>query len=136
MEFRISVSIMASAAKVYKTWLSSKGHTEMTGSKANINDLPGSKYTAWDGYIQGENLELESNKRILQTWRTSEFKASQEDSLLEIEFIEIDKNSCKLILEHSNLEDKDSQYKQGWKEHYFELAICVRCDCSSIGPAT
>ncbi|MEO6190285.1 MAG: SRPBCC domain-containing protein [Saprospiraceae bacterium] len=120
MEFKLSISLKASATKVYKTWLNSKGHTDMTGSKADINDQLGSKFTAWDGYIHGENLELETNKRIVQTWRTSEFKTNQEDSLLEIEFIEIDKNSCKIILQHSNLEDKDSNYIKGWKDHYFE----------------
>ena len=120
MEFKVSISLKASASKVYKTWLNSKGHSDMTGGKANINDQPGFKFTAWDGYIQGENLELEANKRIVQTWRTSEFKSNQEDSLLEIEFIEIDKNSCKIILQHSNLEDTDSKYIKGWKDHYFE----------------
>lgn len=119
MEFKLEIKLNATPEQIYKAWLNSKSHSAMTGGKAIIEDKTGSKFSAWDGYIEGENLELEKNKRILQTWRTSEFNKNQEDSLLDIELIPVDKNTTKLVLVHSNLEDEDIKYKQGWKDHYF-----------------
>ncbi len=120
MEFKIEVKIKAAVEKIYKAWLSSKGHSAMTGSKAEISNKPGDKFTAWDGYISGENIDLEENVRIMQSWRTTDFKKNQDDSLLEIEFIPLDENTTRLILIHSNLEPEDLHYKQGWKDSYFE----------------
>ena len=56
----------------------------MTGGAATITGKVGDHFTAWDGYIKGENMVLEPYKRILQTWRTSQFEESEEDSQLEI----------------------------------------------------
>ena len=50
---------------VYNDWLSSEGHTAFTGGEAVASLNNGSPYTAWDGYIEGVNLELNENKRIL-----------------------------------------------------------------------
>ncbi len=119
MEFKLSVTIKAPAELIYKTWLNSKGHREMTGSEASISDQVGTSFSAWDGYISGENLELETNKRIIQTWRTTEFKKNQEDSLVEIELIPNDKLSTKIVLTHTNLSDQDEHFKKGWKDFYF-----------------
>lgn len=120
MEFRIEVKFNVSPEVIYKAWLNSKSHSAMTGSPASISDKPGAIFSAWDGYIEGENLELEKNRRIMQTWRTADFDKNQDDSLLEIELLPIDGGGTKLILRHSNLEDQDMQYKKGWKDHYFE----------------
>ncbi|MEP7196494.1 MAG: SRPBCC domain-containing protein [Saprospiraceae bacterium] len=119
MEFKVEIKLNATPEKIYEAWLSSKGHSSMTGSSASIKDQPGTRFTAWDGYIEGEILDLEKDKRIVQTWRTSEFKKNQEDSLVDIELTAIDEHSTKLQLRHCNLLDSDMQYKQGWKDHYF-----------------
>ena len=120
MEFRIEVRIKATPERIYKAWLNSKSHSAMTGAKAVISDEPGAPFTAWDGYIEGENIELEKNRRIMQSWRTSDFKKNQDDSLVDIELIPADGNGTRLVLTHSNLDDDDIQYKKGWKENYFE----------------
>lgn len=36
--------------------------------------MVGEAFEAWDGDIQGKNIELDPPKRILQLWRTSEFE--------------------------------------------------------------
>jgi len=120
MEFRIEAKFNVSPEVIYKAWLNSKSHSAMTGAPASINAKPGSKFSAWDGYIEGENIELEKNRRIMQSWRTSDFDHHQDDSLLEIELLPMNDGGTKLILRHSNLEDHDMQYKKGWKDNYFE----------------
>jgi activator of HSP90 ATPase len=108
-----------SGKQIYDAWLNSKKHSEFTGAKATINNKIGSKFTAWDNYIEGKNKQLTDGKLILQSWRTTEFPESAEDSLLEIK-LEDSPTGCKLTLTHSNIPEGQSEsYKQGWIDFYF-----------------
>lgn len=118
IEFDVSVLIPATPKEVYAAWLDSVKHTNMTGGKAEVTDVIGTTFQAWDGYIEGINLELEPGKRILQHWRTSEFEDTDEDSLLEVLF-EAEGESTRITIRHSNLPDHGMQYKQGWVDAYF-----------------
>jgi activator of HSP90 ATPase len=118
--FTLAAVFPVRAEKLYKAWLSSKGHSAMTGSSAKATARVGGKFTAWDGYIFGKTLELESSKRILQAWRTTEFPEDAPDSLVEILFKEV-KGGTKVTLKHSNMPDDQVQsYKQGWDDFYFK----------------
>jgi activator of HSP90 ATPase len=117
----ISATFNTDAAFLYKFFLDSKLHTVITKSKAIINNKIGGKFTAWDGYIKGEFVSLEKNKRITQKWRTTEFHQNDQDSILKITIEEINKNRSKLILKHSGLpEGTAEEYKNGWKEYYIK----------------
>ena len=119
MEFILKRSFNTTAKKIYDTWLSSEGHTKMTGGSAIVSDIIGDKFTAWDGYIEGGNIDLEPNKRILQTWRTSQFEEDEEDSKIEVLLNEVD-GKTELTLIHTNLSESGEHYKNGWQDHYFE----------------
>jgi len=119
MEFTIKTKIQTSAKKIYESWLSNEGHTNMTGGAATISDEIGSNFTAWDGYIEGKNIDLEPYKRILQSWRTSQFEEHEGDSQVEILLNEID-GLTELTLIHSNVPESGEHYKKGWNIHYFQ----------------
>lgn len=91
----------------------------MTGGTAKISDNIGDKSFAWDGYIEGKNIELEPNQRILQSWRTSQFEEHDENSVVEILLKEID-GQTELTLNHTNVPENGEHYKKGWENHYFE----------------
>ena len=118
LEFEVSGIIKASPEQIYNAWLSSEGHTGMTGSKAEVSNIIGDVFQAWDGYIQGRNIELEPNVRILQSWRTTEFKDTDEDSRLEI-LLDATKGGSLVTIFHSLLPDHGMKYKQGWVDAYF-----------------
>jgi activator of HSP90 ATPase len=106
---------------LYKFFTDSKLHTEVTGSKAIISNKTGGTFTAWDGYILGEIVSVEKNKKIIQKWRTTEFNENDEDSILEITIEEISKNQSKLTLKHSGLpKGTEEEYKNGWKDYYIK----------------
>jgi len=118
--FKLSAVIPATPAEIYKAWLSTKGHTAMTGSPAKVNGKVGGKFTAWDGYIFGTTLELTRDSRIVQAWRTSEFADDDPDSLVEI-FLEETKGGTKVTLAHSQIpEGQADSYLQGWDDFYFK----------------
>ena len=111
--------------QVYDAFLSSKGHSEMTGGSAKMSDKVGGKFTAWDGYIWGVNKELTSGKKIVQTWRTSDFPDDAEDSILKIELAATKtkdgKSGTKLKMSHSNIPaGQEKSYGPGWHENYWE----------------
>ncbi|HEU0294415.1 MAG TPA: SRPBCC domain-containing protein [Anaerolineales bacterium] len=102
-----------------KAWLSTKGHTLMTGSAARVSGKVGGRFTAWDGYISGRTLELEPDQRIVQAWRTTEFPDNAPDSHLEVSLEKV-KRRTKVTISHSALPPGTaSAYKQGWKDSYF-----------------
>ena len=119
MEFTLKKTIDTTANEIYEAWLSSDGHTKMTGGNAIVSDEIGGKFTAWDEYIEGINIDLEPNKRILQSWRTSHFNDDEDNSQIEVLLTEAN-GKTELTLTHTNLPVSGEQYKQGWKDHYFE----------------
>ena len=119
MEFQLRTKINATASQIYQAWLSSDGHTKMTGGAATITNNVGDSFTAWDGYIEGRNIKLDSNKRIVQAWRTTQFEENEADSQIEILLKEVD-GITELTLNHSNVPDSGEHYKNGWENHYFQ----------------
>ena len=92
----------------------------MTGSPAKADGRAGGDFTAWDGYIWGTFLELEKNRRILQSWRTSEFPEETDDSRVEV-LLEDANRGTKLTLIHTDIPvGQADEYKQGWEDFYFK----------------
>lgn len=117
IEFEISDMIQSSVEEIYEAWLNSEGHTKMTGGQAKVSPIVGETFEAWDGYIQGKNLELKYPKRILQEWRTTEFDETENDSRLEILFEAIG-DETRVTIRHSDLPEHGMQYRQGWIDAY------------------
>ncbi|MEB8345471.1 SRPBCC domain-containing protein [Flavobacteriaceae bacterium KMM 6898] len=119
MEFTLKTTLDAPAKDIYNAWLSSEGHTAMTGGEATASTKVGGAFTAWDGYLNGKNLLLEENKRIVQSWRSSQFEAHEEDSQIEVVLKE-QAGPTELTLIHSKVPESGEHYIKGWDEHYFQ----------------
>jgi len=52
-------------------------HAQFTGGEAKISRKVGGKFTAFDGYSEGVNIELVADKKIVQTWRASDWPDGQ-----------------------------------------------------------
>ena len=117
-KIKMEVKLPVPPKVVYDAWLEGSKHAEMTNNPASCEPKVGYKFSAWDKYISGKNVELIPNKKIVQLWRTTDFKESDKDSLLEIN-IEPTEKGCKLKLIHSEIPDDQPDYAEGWKEFYF-----------------
>jgi activator of HSP90 ATPase len=118
--FELIIILPAGPETIYEAWLSTAGHAALTGSPAQVEGKVGGKFSAWDGYIFGQTLELEAPRRIVQAWRTSEFPAEAPDSRVEI-LLESVPEGTKLTLIHSDMpEDQVEGYRQGWEDFYFK----------------
>ena len=117
--FSLTARFAVKPEVLYKAWLSSKQHSEMTGSAAKVEPRVGGRFSAWDGYITGKTLELHAPNRIVQAWRTGEFAESDPDSRVEIKLESVE-GGTKLTLTHSEIPaGQAASYQSGWKEWYF-----------------
>ena len=102
--------------RIYDAFLNGREHSKMTGSKATADAHVGGKFTAWDGYISGTNLELDPGKKIVQTWETTEWPEGAEPSKLEWTFAEKD-GGTEVTMVHSNVPASQvDSYRQGWSD--------------------
>jgi len=118
MEFTLKTTIKATAKQIYKSWLSTQRHTKMTGGEAFMSDKVGKKFTAWNGFIEGKNIELVPYHKIKQSWRSNKFEEDEEDSKIEVTLKESD-GKTELTLKHTNVPESGEHYIKGWEEHYF-----------------
>ena len=119
-KFKMSTVLHATPEQVFRAWLSTDGHTAMTGSPAKVEPRVSGAFTAWDGYIFGKTLELKPYSRIVQAWRTTEFPEGSPDSRVEV-VLEAAEGGTKITLVHTDIpEGQADDYKQGWKDWYFK----------------
>ena len=119
-EFTVSDVIPASPQEIYDAWLSSRGHAQITGGQpAIVSAIEGAAFSAWDGYISGRNIKLEPGRRIVQSWRTTEFADADPDSQIEI-LLEPSKRGTTVTLHHTNIPDGQTAYRKGWQDCYFD----------------
>ena len=116
---RQTVIMPVDPEKVYEAFMNAKIHSEFTDSKATCNPTVGGKFTAWDGYISGKNLELEKGKKIVQEWKTTEWPKGYDPSKFELTLKKV-KNGTEIIMVHSNVpEEQAAELADGWNESYW-----------------
>lgn len=87
-----------------------------TGESAEMEPVPGSSFSLWDGSISGVNLEFEENKKIVQQWF---FEGENENSIVTMK-LHPHKRGTSLELLHTNIPDEAFEnISEGWDEDYF-----------------
>ncbi len=87
-----------------------------TGEDAQMEPLPNTEFSLWEGSISGINLEFEENRKIVQQWY---FEGQQEKSVVTI-VLHPHKKGTSVQLEHTNIpDDAFENISAGWDEDYF-----------------
>jgi activator of HSP90 ATPase len=113
------VIVSATPDEVYEAFMDAKKHSAFTGSKATCNPKVGGKFTAWDGYISGKNLELKKGERIIQEWLTTEWPQGYPPSRLELAFKKTEKGTEISMVQTGVPEEQAHDLEQGWTEFYW-----------------
>jgi uncharacterized protein YndB with AHSA1/START domain len=117
----VSTLLPATPERIYEAWLDGAQHAAFTGADATGEAAVGARFTAWDGYIEGSNVELRPPSRIIQRWRTTEFPADAPDSTLTVVLEPVGDASTRLTLLQTDIpEGQGESYRQGWQDSYFE----------------
>ncbi|MFC2036004.1 SRPBCC family protein [Chloroflexota bacterium] len=116
---RQSVTFKAKPHEIYEVLMDSDKHSRLTGSIAQIERNIGSVFSVYDGDIQGVNLELVPDQKIVQSWRYSDWPEGHYSkatfSLREVP------GGTSLIFTQTGLPAEFYEdIKQGWQDYYWE----------------
>ncbi|MFI5264421.1 MAG: SRPBCC domain-containing protein, partial [Candidatus Kapaibacterium sp.] len=115
---RQSVTFNAKAHDVFEALMDSKKHSEFTGEPAKIGRKVGGKYTAYGDYMGGENLEIIPDKKIVQTWRSTDLPKNVV-TITTYQFKQ-EKGKTKLSFTHSGIpESQYEDFRKGWIDFYW-----------------
>ena len=114
-----SISINASAAKVYQALISAEQFSEVTGAPADIASDEGGEFSCFGGQITGRHIELIPEQRIIQAWRV---KAWPEGVFSEVRFdLNASGDATTLELTHTGYPDDAAEHLEpGWHKMYWE----------------
>ena len=109
-----------SPEKVYETFIDPEKHSEFTGSKASGKPKVGGKFETWDGYSFGKYLELEKDRRIVQTWQTTDWPEGYPPSKLEILLKRTDEGTELTMIQTDVPAEIEEELAEGWLEFYWK----------------
>lgn len=106
---------------LYNCIMNARIHSSFTGDEAIIEDKEGTSFSAFGGYITGQNIVLERGKKIIQTWKAKE-DGWPENHFSEVVFVFKDvEGGCELDFFHSAVPaTKAEAIERGWTEYYWE----------------
>ncbi len=116
---RQTVTIKASPHAIYEALMDSRKHTAFSGMPARISRKPGGRFTAYGPYLSGVNLELVSDKKIVQFWRSKNWpKFHYSTVTFELQRV---KDGTRLSFTQVGVPDNDYRAKKrGWIRSYWE----------------
>jgi activator of HSP90 ATPase len=114
-----SITFRAPVHDVFELLVDSRKHSAFTGDKAVISRKVGGKFKAYGDYIEGKILEIVKDKKIVQSWRASDWPAGIYSKVI----FELEKSgkSTKLKFSQEGVpEEQFKDIKQGWIDFYWE----------------
>jgi len=115
---RQSVTVQASPSQVYSILMDPRKHARLTGGKATISQKVGERFSTFDGYADGVNLELQKGRKIVQSWRASDWPLNHySKATFALKKVP---GGTKLTFTQTGVPNNQySSIKQGWIDYYW-----------------
>jgi len=116
-----TVTFNASPKEVYQLIMDAKKHSAFTGSAVTMSNKINGKFSMFEGYCHGYNIELSDGKKIVQAWHFAEDGWPDDHfSVCSFAFQKKD-NQTKLVFTQTGIpEHKAEDLKEGWKKFYWQ----------------
>jgi activator of HSP90 ATPase len=114
-----SVVFKANPHDVYEALMDSDWHSQFTGDKADISREVGGKFTAFNGYSEGVNIELVQDKKIVQSWHASDWLEGHY-SQVTFSLKKLQDGTCLHFTQTGVPEDQYEDISQGWRDYYWK----------------
>ena len=115
---RQQVTFKASPHELYELLTNEKKHGQFTQSRTTISRKVGGKISSGDGYIEGTNLDLVPDKKIVQSWRGSDWPEGHY-SKATWEFIPVAGGTRMIFTQSGVPEDQYDAVSGGWQDYYW-----------------
>ena len=103
---------------VFDALMDSRKHSQFTESSARISRQVGGRISVYDGYIEGTNLEIVPDKKIVQKWRASDWPKGH-FSVAKFELKKKGRGSELMFTQESVPVEQYKAISDGWHEHYW-----------------
>jgi activator of HSP90 ATPase len=116
---RQTVTLQAAPLDVYEALMDSRTHAAFTGSPARISPRVGGRFTTYDGYAEGRNLELIPGRKIVQSWRASDWPEGHY-STVTVALARRGAGTRLTFTQAGVPDDQAAAVRQGWIEFYWD----------------
>ena len=119
-EISQTIQFNASPKEVYELLIDDDTFSQLTDAKAKIDSKVGGNFSVWDKYATGKFIELKPGKKIVQTWRASDWPRGEESTVT----YEFSANSigCQLTFTQTGVPEQFAKdIEQGWQDYYWTL---------------
>jgi activator of HSP90 ATPase len=113
------INFKASPHDIYEMLMDSKKHARIVGSTASISRKIGGKISVYDGDVEGTNLELVPDEKIVQTWRMGDWPEGH-FSKAAFALKAVDSGTMMTFTQNDIPEEVYEDIKQGWHDYYWE----------------
>jgi uncharacterized protein YndB with AHSA1/START domain len=104
--------------RIYQALLDAKQFKAFSGLAAEIDPKVGGWFKLFGGQIEGRNIELILNQRIVQAWRSASW-APGVYSIARFELVARG-SGTRIVFDHAGFtEDKQEGLASGWEENYW-----------------
>jgi activator of HSP90 ATPase len=113
------IDFEASPDRIYEALLDAKRFSIFTGDSAEIQRQPGGSFKLFGSRIEGRNIELASNRRIVQAWREASWSPGVY-SLVKFELVARGFGT-RIVFDQTGVAEKDWEHlNEGWPIRYWE----------------
>jgi activator of HSP90 ATPase len=115
------INIKCTPQALYEAFMDSKIHSKFTEGKAKISRDIGGNFSIFEGTINGQNIELIPDQKIVQAWRsegenwpkgyystiTLIFESTDEGTLIKFTHVDVPEGALESV-------------EEGWKSYYWD----------------
>jgi activator of HSP90 ATPase len=113
------IDFKTTPARIYETLLNAKQFSAFTRDTAEVQPQPGAAFKLFGGRIEGRNVELIPNRRIVQAWRPTSWPSGVY-SIVRFELVARG-SGTRIVLDHAGFpEDQWENLSEGWPLNYWE----------------
>jgi activator of HSP90 ATPase len=113
------IELNAAPEGVFTVLLDSKQFATFTGMPATIDPNPGGAFHTFGGLIEGRNVELVPNQRIVQAWRPTHWDPGVY-SVVHFELKAVNSGTA-LVLDHTGFPEGEFDHLDpGWYQRYWD----------------
>ena len=115
----LAAHLPAEPSRVFDMYLDAETHAAFTGAPVTIEARAGTPFLAFDGMLSGKMLHVESDRLIVQTWRSGNWPADAVDSVLTLTLVP-EGDGTRVNLVQVNVPDEDfAGVSEGWEKYYW-----------------
>ena len=112
------VDFKATPARIYEVLLDAKQFSAFSQDAAEIQPQPGAAFRLFGGRIEGRNVELVPNQRIVQAWRPASWPSGVY-SIVRFELVARGPGT-RIVLDHAGFPEEQWEHlSEGWQFNYW-----------------